>query len=416
MPTRLLRSFLFLLPLVSVPGLPHPFSTPKAIFGAAGTGVVLLVTVVSGQLHWRFSRPMTLALAAFVVAATIAAWRAGAAATPAFGLLLSGPVLLALVAGLGPDEAGSLVPPLVASACIVGLVTVAQAAGYDIWQMVGWTADVAYTSPRMRAYGTLGNPNFVGAFLAAVLPFAGALAVQSSRHRQWALAAIAPGAAALLATRSRVSLVAAALGLVSLWIGVAAARRRTSPQMIVVGTLIITLAIVVAGAVGERSVRKSLLGRLVPVRIVLPRAREHLLLGFGLQSVEREFPAWQEEFFQNPRHAALAPFAGAFEHLHNDPVEWLIEAGALGLGALVAIVALVVRGFFARTRASTGKQVWQIAGICSVLALGAASFADFPLHRPVGYLLFWVALGLAASPPCVSPRGRTSSRVGNASR
>jgi O-antigen ligase len=84
------------------------------------------------------------------------------------------------------------------------------------------------------------------------------------------------------------------------------------------------------------------------------------------------------------------PFAGDFDHLHHEPLEWLIETGLVGVTAWGAIVVLALRA-----GAGSGQASRRVA-LAALAAVAVVSLADFPLHRPADHLAAWLALSVAA--------------------
>ena len=69
-----------------------------------------------------------------------------------------------------------------------------QYGGLDPLRWLGWQAEI-FVNPRMRVYGTLGNPDFVAAWLCATLPLArgAAMALQLAAILATAAASPSPG-------------------------------------------------------------------------------------------------------------------------------------------------------------------------------------------------------------------------------
>jgi hypothetical protein len=396
--------------LVVVPGVAQPFTTPKLLVGTAGPAIILLWAIATGRLRWRVPANLAIALMAFAVAMGIAAARAGAQSFPQCAFLLSGPVIFVLILAL--DEPAALRPArgLVWAAVAVAAIAVAQRAGFDPWRFAGWAPSEVYGSPRMRAYATLGNPNFVASVLGAALPWTLAV-VRGAWMRAFVSLVLIAG---ILATGSRVGIIAAGVGLACL------VRLKADPTPVVgagslpVGAgfsqplksaLAVVVAVVLAVAVSERAVGESIAGRLVPVRVAWPHALEQPFIGHGLGAVARDYAAWQAAFFADPSRASLAGFAGDFDHLHHEPLEWLIETGLVGMAAWVAVVALALRAGRGRAR-EAGAPATRAAALSALAAVAVLCLADFPLHRPADYLAAWLALAMAARP---KPRAEQES-------
>ena len=384
--------------LVVAPGAAQPFTAPKLMVGTAGPAFIVLWALATRRLHWRVPTRLALGLGAFAAAMGLAAVRGGAASFPQFAFLLSGPITLVLILALErPDVAH---PPrgLVWAAVVVATIAIVQRAGLDPWRLAGWAPSAAYASPRMRAYATLGNPNFVASVLAVALPWA--LAVVPGAATRTVMAIVLLGG--ILATGSRVGIVAAGAALACLaWQRDARRSWRARRGASALAVLAVVVGLGLAVVVSERTVGESIAGRLVPVRVAWPHALERPIAGFGLGAVARDYAAWQAAFFADPAHAPLARFAGAFDHLHDEPLEWLLETGLVGLGAWLAVVALALRAGAGSTgppRSGASALAMRAAALSAPAAVAVTCLADFPLHRPADYLAAWLALAVAARP------------------
>ncbi len=184
-----------------------------------GAAVALVALTFWPQAGSSFELPKLLVLGVFAVAALVSGFRARAKELPVVPASLlvaalastlageiAGPLAVArelsvgaIVLGLSLRRvrADQLVAPLAAAGSIVALVTLAQSLGLDLFG--------AHAPGRLALFGTLGNPDFVAAFLAPVL----ALLVPSlaePRPRRAALPAFVLIALALVATRSLATL------------------------------------------------------------------------------------------------------------------------------------------------------------------------------------------------------------------
>ena len=177
-------------PLVCVPGFEAPFSIPKLVLLVYWTAIGgLSVLLVRPRRHNRLSvsagRLWLLGLVWIVWVSLSATF--GAFASPGHLLLDIVPVACFFIfVSLAPDvrqgEAALVVP-----GALIALIAVLQRLGADPFSLFGWTPALAgESSDRLRVYATLGNPNFVAAFLCGIAPLWWSMAGTLSRagHRR----------------------------------------------------------------------------------------------------------------------------------------------------------------------------------------------------------------------------------------
>jgi putative inorganic carbon (HCO3(-)) transporter len=383
---------LAVLPMAVVPGLEHPFSTPKVAWLIVATLILLALrplphaASVSPVVRWTALAWMGSFLAAGIAAAL--------PSFPALALGLAAPMLgLALVRDGCPPSRVIAAQVLGATTCAV--VALGQWAGADPFAVSGWHAPIGGASIRMRVYGTLGNPNFVGVLMASSVPLALATISRASSvfGRRLAALALAIQAAALVATGSR----GAVLGLATA-VAVYAVLRWSRRVRIGLGAVAI-FAIVAVVVSPARPIDTTAAGRLYLWRVVSPHAWDAPVAGLGPGAVERHFPGWQRgaarEGVRDRR------FAGLTDHVHNDYLEALVERGVPGLvtlvAPLIALLVLVIRV----PRPVTPE----LAGTTAAVAAGAAcALVDFPLARPAELAVWWVAIALALQAASRSPK------------
>jgi putative inorganic carbon (HCO3(-)) transporter len=434
------------LPLVAWPGLAQPFSTPKLY--------LLVVTVIAlaplAWIAWRSSsrsrttvststrqtRPThryTAAPTHVVAAMWLASWSwsalfADVVSLDALLLALAGGGLAIVLTELRPD------PMRLAAAHAIGatgvaMVAVLQWARLDPFALAGWVAPIAGASPRLRVYGTLGNPNFVAALLAGAVPLTIGLIVHSTQSAQSGhsvhsahsaapsdrqptrrlvlvvgLTAVALQLMAIAATGSR----AGALGLIAAGLTWILSGPRTYRRRVAIACGL--AAVVVIGVSTARPLRETLAGRVYIWQVVWPHAFEAPWVGQGPGAFAELYPAWEREARRKPPTAAAAVyFAGPQQHAHNDYLEALVERGLAGPVTLLLVFTTWLGGGmrFFRPRgpvsggggvASTGAEPLLIGAAATLAALGAIAFVDFPLARPAETALWWTSAALLGAP------------------
>jgi O-antigen ligase len=292
-------------------------------------------------------------------------------------------------------------------ATICAAVALVQWAGADPFAVAAWQPSNDGASVRMRVYGTLGNPNFVGVLMAMTLPLTVATLSSASDdgRRRLAWAALALQAGALVATGSR----GAVLGLAA---AVAVYATLRWSRRVRIGLAAVALFAIVAIAISPaRPIDTTAAGRLHLWRIVLPQVREAPLVGQGPGAVALRFPAWQRSAAREGVRDRR--FAGLTDHVHNDNLETLVERGLLGLTLLLAPLLVL-----AVTAARMPRPVAPVAaGAIAAVAAGAAcALVDFPLARPTELAWWWVAIAIAlqARPAAAAVAGAPASRLPDA--
>lgn len=376
--------------LAVAPGGERPFSGVKTgILAAAAIALllraVLLAPATSASLVSRILAGLwlgTLALAALL----------GPAAQPG-GMWLgaaAGLVLLSLLQA--PPPWTPALRAIAGAGTVLALVAALQAVGVDPFLWMGWSG--SHPGERMRIYGTLGNPDFVAAYLGASLCVTVGEAVSEAQAR-WRRAWIAAAAlqlCALAATRSWGSLLAlGAAALSLLWTRGSASREQPEgPKRSRWGA---ALGLALGGAlllssVWGRSPSTALAGRLYLWSVAAPHVLDAPVFGQGPGSFEVLWPSWEAEYWARGASAGQERFAAPQDHAHLDYLEWLLELGLVGSAPRVLLLLMALRAgrgaLDARGRAA-------LAGL---VALGARAWVDFPLARPAELCLFAVLTAL----------------------
>jgi putative inorganic carbon (hco3(-)) transporter len=381
-------------PLAAWPGLELPFSAPKLWLLCVGTLALLALAMARGTLGRAvLDTPALLRWSAFAWAASFA-WSGALApfvARESLALGLAGPALwLALV--VSGATGTQLRRATVAAAALVAMGAVAQWAGHDPFAAGGWTATIRGGSERLRVYGTLGNPNFVAAWLSMAVPAALALLVQAAgihRRTEAALAGIVLllCVAGIAMTGSRGGALGLAVGLSAFAALTARAPRRW--WRLPVGLLLAGgLALGLVQVSTARPLTETLAGRAYIWRVVAPHALDRAVAGWGPGSFELVYHDWQGTA---PTHASATVFAGPQQRAHNDYLEALVERGLPGVAATCLLVGAVVVIAVRRTRRGT-RDVAAAGAASAVLAIAAVALVDFPLARPAEVTALWAAI------------------------
>jgi putative inorganic carbon (hco3(-)) transporter len=458
---RIAIGVMAVLPLLAWPGLTQPFSTPKLY--------LLVITVIAlapcAWIAWRsHSHPVPprtspVPVPTHVVAAVwLASWTwsalfADIVSLDALLLALAGGGLAMVLTALHPQPA-HLAAAHAVGATGVAIVAVMQWAGLDPFALAGWVAPLAGASPRLRIYGTLGNPNFVAALLAGAVPLTIGLIVHAQGQAQGRVQGQARGqdrgdapgptqgqapdrGQPAATSRGRVGLglrLRLPIGLIAVTLqilAIAATGSRAGALGLIVAGLTwilsgpptyrrrvaiacVLAALAVIGVSTARPLRETLAGRIYIWQVVWPHAFEAPFVGQGPGAFALLYPAWEREARRKPPTAAAAHyFAGPQQYAHNDYLQALVERGLAGPVTLFLVLTTCLGGGRRAFRPRgphglapdaiggvtfAGSEPLRIGAAAALAALGAAALVDFPLARPAETALWWSCAALLGTP------------------
>ncbi len=346
------------LPLACWPGASRPFSTPK-LWVIAAIDLLICAQYLrrpGRALAWP-SWPWLACIATVSLSAVTAPFL-----SPAAFLLFILPLPL-ILGGVDAPRA------LCVGSALESAIVVLQFLGQDPFGWIGWRPE-AFASSRMRMYGTLGNPDFVAAWLSATLPLC---ALVPRRAVSLALAGVQ--LAAIFCTGSRVLLVALPASLLAF----ALATRRFEKWWL----LAVPVMCAVVWLSPARSLGATVKGRLHLAAVTAAHLGDVTLTGYGPGAFEVKFAAWQQAWIRD--HPLDRRFEGPVDHAHNDYLEFWVEYGPLGLGAFLVLCGSLVWRLLRRQR--SGEVT------AAMTALLAIALVDFPFHRPAEWALFAVLAG-----------------------
>jgi O-antigen ligase len=257
----------------------------------------------------------------------------------------------------------------------------------------------------VRPFGPYVNRNDFAGFVELTLPIGLALMILRGVHKDLfpllALLTIVPISADVLSSsRGGIMSLAFAIGVLVLL----AIRRRAgskkgkSSRAIAFGlALLVALAFVAWVGVGKTIQRFSNLNHpeiTLARRISMARAALHIfaahpLAGCGLGALVDVFPRYDTDYD-----------ARVVDHVHNDYLEVLAEAGLLGAVCGLSFLWLLSRAARANFEAEQGhfSRALHAGAIAAVCAMLLHSVVDFNLHIPGNALLFLLQVSIVASP------------------
>ncbi|MHB1322802.1 MAG: O-antigen ligase family protein [Coriobacteriia bacterium] len=433
------------------------YELPVLVLGA----MFALVPVVSGNLTFLGigSQSLTydpIALPRFVLAAALASagwllWWLGARTKPpvlrldpVWGVLAALGAWAAVSTALSPHRALAL---LGQSERLEGLVTVlmygilyglglqavrrvadaravlsalgagaALMAAYGLLQFTGIDpagyALEGFAFDTRRAFGTLGNPNFLGGLLVLALPVLAALAVSSAGPRArvawWAATLIAGGAVIATFTRAAWLVAILEVGIMVLaWrrSGGGARPERKPMALIAAATTVVALTVAISmTTTGETNIIERIEDafmagggaseRTLAIGIAAEAVRERPLLGYGPDAF---LPAMR--LHRTDAYVALFGENRIVNNAHSWPVQYAVTLGVPGAFLLVAALGLALWRGRALVRVTDAAPAGSV--LMSGAWIGCLGYCGFMLTNvavPGSVLPLWAVLGVLGRP------------------
>ncbi len=403
---------------------------PLAFYGRAADGFTLTKELVAAVVivffaartvwegRWVFRQPLFQAMFLFTAWMILDSLGAGLLKME----VLKGSVHLLLILGtfLGVIFVASrgfayekMLRYALLAATLVSLYGLVQSFGVD---RGNWT-----TQFEKRAFSTLGNPDYLGDYLAALLPPAFLLRLREHDRKGawlWLNATLLIGAA-LLATRVRGAEAAALAGflvlgtcLLSPW-GKPLAKPN---QLFLKATLALALFLgVIWGALHWKDFGRpqiSVQQRMDTYRVTWEMVKDHPWFGIGLGQLGAQFPAYQAKPWTVGDYAEH-PYTYT-EHVHNEFLQFWVEGGLPGLLFFLVVLGVFfgAGANFLRNPESRDEEkellMGAVAGLASLLV---QSLSNFPLQvAPTAVLFgFYLAAPLALRKPSAPIFSRVST-------
>lgn len=346
-----LRAGVLLLPLAHTWDTYDGYVLPKLLLARAVVVVLALLLglrmVIGGRLAIRRT-PLDWPLAAFVASAALSTAFAFNLNVAVFGtyarydgllttLTYAALFWLAVQVMDTREEARTVLRWLLAGGYLAALVAIVQVAHDSLTQGMF-----------VAAYGTLGQKNVLGGFLAMLLPIA---AFELAQARSWTATilsanAFAAIAVALVLTFSRSAWIAAAVAAAIVAVAIARSDRvRVSLMRVGAGVMIACIATaLVLGAItqaeGLTSLRSDIAAagdRPVVWMDSLKVIASRPLLGYGPDNFGLVFPNFQSERLQQP-----------WDKAHAETLQIAATQGVVGLAAYGAIIVAFLIAFWRR--------------------------------------------------------------------
>jgi O-antigen ligase len=373
-------------------------ATAIITIAAAAIGLVLGRIEVTPELRRRLKVPATLCAAGlgWTLISTATSTNRPLSIEALFWVVALGGMFLIGCAAFRVVPFSWVVIAVLAPALVNSVIVLVQAT--TLWNP--WSFEPGIVG-RATRNGLLGNPNYVGVYLAAPLLFAATQAIHGRGRRiLFAIAAAVLGAAVL------VTLTLTAIGSLMLAFGVLVVRWNRRRGLAV---LVLVVAAAVAGGAAYKPMRVRLQfmveaiqdgrwgrvvsGRLFPFYTAFQMFQDHPLTGVGPGCFKFQYmPYAIEAADHHPRVAALSGTQRVnFGETHNDHLQVLAEVGAPGYLLLIALVVSVASSSRGRMPEHDPRaRLAHALALPLVILLLAVMLAQFALQLAASAIAFVV--------------------------
>lgn len=280
--------------------------------------------------------------------------------------------------------------------------------GNEIYWMQSLRTDV-------KPFGPYVNRNDFAGFVELTLPIGLALIILRGVHKDLfpllsVLTVVPIGAIILSGSRGGIISLALEFGvllfLVTVWRG--GSRKRRDSRKFVLGLAGLAALLFVAWIGVGRTIERfssishpevTLSRRISMAKGAVRIFVAHPLKGCGLGALIDVFPSYETDYDGR-----------VVDHVHNDYLEALAEAGILGGICGLSFLWLLYRDARKNLAAEQGQfsRALHAGALAAVCGLLLHSFVDFNLHIPANALLFLMEVAVVASPPLASASSRRS--------
>jgi len=406
---------LFAIPLSFDPTAYDAFELPKITLFRILTIMVTFAWLILSLKRGEFSvssSPLNRPIAAFLgisIISTIFSRNPGVSLRGLYNFYfwglgaIMGYILLYVVTSSVPEETDweDMITAILVGSVVIIIYGFIQRQGIDILE---WAE-----SPRQRIWSTLGNPNFLGAYLVMVIPLALSRFLnknQKEEIRAMLFFLIAALFAALSFTLSRASWLAIVIG--SLIWAVSLGKKMFKRKLgwifalaVVVVYFALLFVLPYRGATGEQAIVERAAStldltensnriRVAGWKVALGILKSHPLLGTGLDTFKEAFLQNMGPDFEPLAGKNIVPF-----YAHNEFLQVVSTTGLFGLAAYLWLWLTFIVEAWRASRQSKGEEKLFWSGL---LGSGVALVIYNQFHFSVlsTSLLFWLYLGMLA--------------------
>ena len=260
----------------------------------------------------------------------------------------------------GPEDAQSLLRVLLASGYVVAVIAILQS-----------VTDSLAQAAVVPAYGTLGQKNVLGAFLAMLCPLA---YYEVAATKSWASRALAGSCLgvmglALYLSFSRSAWIALAMAGVIAAVGIRGPGLRAAVASVVAMLVLVGAIAIFTGSQQQRSDLGALGDRPAVWRDSLHLIASRPLLGYGPDNFGLVFPRFQAAYLNQQ-----------WDKAHAETLQVAATQGVIGLAAYLLLLIAFIRAFWRGRRRAGGFAVMAAwAGYTATLQINFSALASaFP--------------------------------------
>jgi O-antigen ligase len=305
---------------------------------------------------------------------------------------------------------------------------------YGFFQVLGMDKYDWTTRFDARAFATLGNPDYLGGHLVALLPLAFVLTLRTYGQMPFGQKKIVVASSSqkswfwlrgitlllfvgLLITKVTGSFIALAVSVIFISIvflfpvGRGLFQKNKRYVLICLGVLVVGAGAYLyrhGGLEALNSKQVSVEQRVENYQVAWAIIKDHFWTGVGLGQIGVQYPKYQAAPF-SPAEYPSHPYTYS-EHVHNDFLMFWVEGGLIGLVLFLVVLAVygfTVLRFFKSPEVSKEKKELLLGVLASLTALLVQSLSNFPLQVASTAILF--GLFLAAPLALRSPVSASSS-------
>jgi O-antigen ligase len=296
---------------------------------------------------------------------------------------------------------------------------------YGIIQSLGGDPTQWTTRFSSRAFSTLGNPDYLGGHLAALIPLAAVLTLRSENRQSWLSYRLMTVIflACLLMTKVRgaeIAVVAALLFTGFFFFRPWGRDLFTRNRKVILGFLGIVLVLGCIGVIWKGNLsflsqsRVSVEQRVAIYKTAWEMIQEHPLFGIGLGQVGMVYPAYQFKPYV-PSDYSNHPYVYT-EHIHNEFLQFWVEGGLVGFLLFIAVLAaygMALRKTLLMPTVSSKDRELLLGVSAALAALLVQALSNFPFQVAPTAIVFglFLAAPLALRPTPVSDQSLRLSNL-----